>query len=368
MIPDLGAHVDRLDLRVIEPLLGRSQRTAGNAEFSDHLHEIVVGALHELALDLVFGPVDVGGEHDVGDIATHALLFEHVAEAERIDEPCLELAAERAAGNPFAILGGVAGVGRVPAAEADGGAGIGVVGVDGQRTHGGFHHSIDAGNRDGLAEAGLFALDQRSDGADRRPQTLDIEQVREHRIDRTAIGRGLPPGDATARRQQGLRLMAAGPRGLASVRRRLNDQETGVAGGEVCRRQVELAEGRGIPDDADIRPAQEIAKPAALPGIGRIDDNALLAAVPHRKAWRVAGRIARGRLDLDHFGPEVGHEHADDRSGDTVGEVNDLQGAQRFHRFSSCWREFGSIGYSKLCRLTPVVLARMVSWQLARSA
>src|SRR5438270_617486 len=85
--------------------------------------------------------------------------------------------------------------------------------------------------------------------------------MREHRIDRPAVGRGLPPGNPATGGEQGLRLMAAGPGRFASIWRRLDDEEARVAGGKIRGRQLELTKRLTITDDADIGPADQVAEP-----------------------------------------------------------------------------------------------------------
>ena len=70
--------------------------------------------------------------------------------------------------------------------------------------------------------------------------------------------------------------------------------------------------------------------------------DALLAAVPHGEAGLLAVGMATGRLDLDHLGAEIGHEHAGDRSRDTIRQINDLQLPQDFHRASLPGEQFYS--------------------------
>ena len=318
-------HADGLDLGVIEPGFGGPDPPARNAKAGDHLDELVERVLEELLLDLGLCPVHIGREHEIADVAGHPLFVEHVAQTQRLDQPGLELATERAAGDPLTVLRGVARIGGMAPAGAHCRAGIGVVRIDGDRPDRGLHHRLDPVDRDTLAEARAFALDQCRDRAYRRPHPLDIQQMRIHRIDRAAVGAGLPPGHAACGSQQRLRFMAPEPRGGAAIRRKLEDDQPCIARAQHFVGQAERPECLRVPNDADVGAGDQFAQPAALRFVGRIDDDALLAPVPHRKTRGVPAGVACRWLDLHHLRAEVGHEHAGDRAGDPMTEIDYLE-------------------------------------------
>ena len=80
----LRTHADRLHLRVIQPLFRGAERAAGNAEAADHVQQIVAIVLEKFLRDLVLCPIDVGRKNEVLDLAVHARVFQHIAEAQGI--------------------------------------------------------------------------------------------------------------------------------------------------------------------------------------------------------------------------------------------------------------------------------------------
>ena len=55
----------------------------------------------------------------------------------------------------------------------------------------------------------------------------------------------------------------------------------------------------------------------------QVEDDAFLAAVPLDGTRRIAEFFSARRLDLDDFGPEVGHHHGGDAASPAAGEVED---------------------------------------------
>ena len=74
-------------------------------------------------------------------------------------------------------------------------------------------------------------------------------------------------------------------------------------------------------------------------GFDEVEHDAALAAVEQREergshAAERAGLVARGRLDLDHLGAELGEDHAASRAHHHVGHLDDPHALERQSGFS----------------------------------
>src|SRR5262249_25140519 len=78
-------------------------------------------------------------------------------------------------------------------------------------------------------------------------------------------------------------------------------------------------------EDRRVRAAEQpLQLLAALAG-SDIERGAPLVAIPHLVAGRASHEVAARRLQLQHLGPEVGHQHRRHRPGATLRAVENLQ-------------------------------------------
>ena len=80
----------------------------------------------------------------------------------------------------------------------------------------------------------------------------------------------------------------------------------------------------------DIRPAHQALEHLARGGLLEIERQTTLPALAAREdTLDAAHLVARGRLELDHVGPEVRHEHGRNWAGQEVAQIQHLQTGQR---------------------------------------
>ncbi len=98
-----------------------------------------------------------------------------------------------------------------------------------------------------------------------------------------------------------------------------------------------------VVDHDHIAGAGEAADDVAAGGMVEVEGDGLLAAIEGLVGLRLTGqelprqppRLAVDRLDLDDLGAEVGEEHAAERPGDDLGEVQDSDPGERPGRRAS---------------------------------
>jgi hypothetical protein len=97
----------------------------------------------------------------------------------------------------------------------------------------------------------------------------------------------------------------------------------------------------------------------AILGLGEVEHDAALAAVEQRKergshAAERAGLVARGRLDLDHLGAELGEDHAAGWAHHHVGHLDDPHALERQ----------SGLSHALLLFLPPTVALSRAIWKI----